>query len=70
MEEENRQQLRQLGLTLTLEDLNYYYNIKLEFNSYITIGQQKENFHKDKKLAMLWTNFMQDSSLSKNERLA
>ena len=61
VEKDSIEQLRQLSLTLVLEDVKYHYQIKPTSNSYITIGEAKENFHKDKKLAVLWTNFMQDS---------
>lgn len=65
-EEENIQQLGQLGLNLTLGGINDYYHIKPEYNFYITIGQLKngqlkENFHKDKKLSTLWNHFMQSA---------
>lgn len=59
-EAETIRQLRQYGLTLILGDLRRYYHIRPEHNFYLTIGQQKENFHADKILATLWTNFMQE----------
>jgi superfamily II DNA or RNA helicase len=59
-ETNNIKQLQHLGLTVTLKNLNDYYQIPSEFNSYLTIGGQKEHFHKNKKLGVLWTNFIQN----------
>jgi superfamily II DNA or RNA helicase len=59
IETERMKALQLLGLTLNLKDIDSYYSVKREDHIYLTIGEAKANFHKDKKLPKLWENFMQ-----------
>ena len=56
-----RELLSNMGLTITLEDVDDYYKIKQGHESIITIGKEQGHFHKDQDLGLYWTKFTKEN---------
>ncbi|WP_342257119.1 DEAD/DEAH box helicase [Rickettsia endosymbiont of Aspidapion aeneum] len=50
--------LQLLGFGIKYKNITNYYNIRKDYYDYITIGEKKENFHKDKIIAQAWEKFV------------
>lgn len=53
--------LQHIGLKLPLENVSNYYKIKQGYESALTMGEKKEDFHKDKNLIAAWGNFTKEA---------